>query len=167
MTTATTPSSPASSPAGSSAAAGPLRLRLAEQQGRDHLDGGWWPHSRDLGAELRELVDSFPPERGRVVRALYSPPDWEPGTPRNLPVAAGRIKVGSFPHDDTHRVQLTMSDRSVWHLVVVPVHFEADQGEEALLAATTPGNHHSASDLLHTVEGEASSVVADHWASST
>ena len=158
MTTATAPST------SSSAAAGPLRLRLAEHQGRDHLDGGWWPHSRDLAAELRELVDSFPPERGRVVRALYSPPDWEPGTPRNLPVAAGRVKVGSFPHDDTHRVELTMSDRSVWHLVVVPADFEADQGEEALLAATTRGNHHSASDLLHTVEGEAASVAADHWA---
>ncbi len=162
MTTSTAPST--SSPAGSPAPAGHLRLRLTEQQGHDHLDGGWWPHSRDLGVELRELVDGFPPERGRVVRALYSPPDWESGTPRNLPVAAGRIKVGSFPHDDTHRVQLTMSDRSVWHLVVVPVHFEAGQGEEALLAATTRGNHHSASDLLHTVEGEAAGVADDHWA---
>ncbi len=164
MTTAPAPST--SSSAGP-AAAGPLRLRLSEHQGDDHLDGGWWPHSRDLDVELRQLVDGFPPERGRVVRALYSPPDWEAGTPRNLPVAAGRVKVGSFPADDTHLLNLTMSDRSVWHLVVVPPEFTADQGEEALLAAATPGNRHHAADLLHTVEGEAASVRADHWPASS
>lgn len=157
MTTATAPST------SSAATPGQLRLRLTEHQGRDHLDGGWWPHSRDLGVELRELVDGFPPERGRVVRTLYSPPDWEAGAPRDLTVAAGRVKVGFFPHDDTHLVHLTMSDRSVWRLVVVPSDFAADQGEEALLAAATPGNRHDAGDLLHTVEDETASVPADHW----
>ena len=163
MTTATAPSSPASSPAGPPAA-GHLRLRLTEHQGHDHLDGGWWPHSRDLSVELRQLVDGFPPDRGRIVRVLYSPPAWENRPARSLPVAAGQVKVGFFPHDDTHLVHLTMSDRSVWLLAVVPPEFSDGHGEEALLAAATPGNHHSASDLLHTVEGEAASIVADHWA---
>ncbi|GHJ59505.1 hypothetical protein NOK12_20230 [Nocardioides sp. OK12] len=161
MTTATAPpttsTAPGLEPTG-------LRLRLAAHQGHDHLDGGWWPHSRDLSAELRRLVDDFPPERGRVVRVLYSPPDWDNRPVRSLPVAAGQVKVGFFPHDDTHLVHLTMSDRSVWLLAVVPPGFSADQGEEALLAAATSGNQHSAADLLHTVEGEAASVPADHWA---
>jgi hypothetical protein len=35
--------------------------------------------SRDLAVELADLVDHFPPQFGRIVRALFSPPvpeDW-------------------------------------------------------------------------------------------
>ena len=55
----------------------PLRLRMVEHVGRDQLDGGWWPQSRDLAVELADLVEHLPPQYGRVVRAVYSPPDWD------------------------------------------------------------------------------------------
>ena len=37
-----------------------LRLTMGAAAGKDRLDGGWWPHSRDLSTELADLVDSFP-----------------------------------------------------------------------------------------------------------
>src|SRR3954447_397461 len=79
----------------------PLRLRMGEAPAPGGLQGGWWPQSRDLAVELADLVDHFLPERGRIVRATYSPPDWDPA-PRRVPVARGYVKVGSFPRDDTH-----------------------------------------------------------------
>lgn len=141
----------------------PLRLRLARDLGRNHLDGGWWPYSRDLTAEVGDLVDHFPSDRGRVVRALFSPPDWEIA-PRRVPTARGYVKTGSFVRDDTHLVLLTLADRTVLHVLVVPPGFTREQGEEALLAAATAGNEHSAAELLATVVDQPPATdAADHW----
>ena len=129
---------------------GPLRLRLAEHPGRDRLDGGWWPRSRDLAGELADLVDQFPAQSGRIVRALFSPPDWDPA-PRRIPVRGRYVKVGSFPRDDSHLIQLRTSDRTVLHVLVVPPGFSDGQGAEAMLAAATSGNAHSATELLQEV----------------
>jgi hypothetical protein len=135
---------------------------MAEHPGSSHLDGGWWPHSRDLTVELADLVEHFPPESGRIVRALVSPPDWDPA-PRRIPVARGYVKVGSFPRDDTHLVYLSTADRTVLRVLVVPVGFTRDQGEEALLAAATAGNAHSATALLDEVTDHPDIEPMDHW----
>lgn len=140
----------------------PLRLRMSVPNGRNRLDGGWWPQSRDLVVELADLVDHFPPEFGRIVRALVSPPDWAPA-PRRIPVTGGYVKVGSFPRDDSHLIHLSTSDRSVLYVLVVPPGFTEDQGAEALLAAATSGNKHSAIDLLDTVTEYPDVDPFDHW----
>lgn len=141
---------------------GPVRLNLAEKPGRNHLDGAWWPQSRDLAVELADLVAHFPPRFGRIVRALFSPPDWDPA-PRRIPVAGGYVKVGSFPRDDSHLIHLTTSSRTVLHVLVVPPDFTADQGAEALLAAATPGYAHSADDLLEEVTNSPDVDPVDRW----
>lgn len=141
---------------------GPLRLRMARHPDRNHIDGGWWPQSRDLAVELADLVDHFPTQFGRIVRALVSPPDWDPA-PRRIPVAGGYVKVGSFPRDDTHVIHLKTSDRLVLHVLVVPPGYTDDQGAEALLAAAASGNAHPASDLLDTVTEYPDVDPMDHW----
>jgi hypothetical protein len=40
------------------------------------LDGNWWPHSADLGTELRALVPVLDHARGPVKRLLLSPAGW-------------------------------------------------------------------------------------------
>jgi hypothetical protein len=141
---------------------GPLRLNLAEDPGKNRLDGGWWPQSRDLAVELADLVDHFPSRSGRIVRALFSPPDWDPA-PRRIPVAGGHVKVGSFPRDDSHLIHLTMADRTVLYVLVVPPGVTDDQGAEALLAAATSGNAHSAADLLEEVAESPDVDPRDRW----
>jgi hypothetical protein len=157
-----TPTGPILVPESPSPSRVPLRLRMAVPNGRSRLDGGWWPQSRDLVVELADLVDHFPPEFGRIVRALVSPPDWDPA-PRRIPVTGGYVKVGSFPRDDSHLIHLSTSDRSVLYLLVVPPGFTEDQGAEALLAAATSGNKHSAIDLLDTVTEYPDVDPFDHW----
>ena len=140
----------------------PLRLRIAAHTGRGQLDGGWWPQSRDLAVELADLVDHFPPEQSRIVRTVFSPPDWDPA-PRRIPVARGYVKVGSFPHDDTHLVLLKTADHAVLRVLVVPPGMSPDQGDEALLAAATPGYAHTAACLLDTVSEHPDVDPEDHW----
>lgn len=143
---------------------GPLRLSLGTAGRRDHLQGGWWPQSRVLGVELADLVDHLPSARGRVIRALFSRPDWD-DLPRRVTVSGRLLRVGSFPGDDTHEVQLRMADHSVLRLLVVPPAFSAPQGAEAMLAAATPGNTHSATELLATVTDSPDVDPDDQWAS--
>lgn len=140
----------------------PLRLRMVEHVGRDRLDGGWWPQSRDLAVELADLVEHLPQQYGRVVRAVYSPPDWD-GAPRRVPVPGGYVKVGSFPRDDTHVIHLKTYDHNVLQVLVVPPQFTDDQGDEALLAAASPGNSHSAGEVLDHVTEHPDVDPADHW----
>jgi hypothetical protein len=131
----------------------PLRLLMSEQPGPDRLDGGWWPQSRDLAVELADLVTHFPPELGRIMRAVYSPPDWD-SHERRVPLAEGYLKVGSFPHDDTHVIDVQLRNRRRLRLLVVPPALTEAQGSEALLAAATVGYRHSPAELLSTVVDE-------------
>ena len=130
---------------------GPLRLRMADSPGSNRLDGVWWPRSRDLAAELTDLVDHFPVERlGRIVRVQVSAPDWD-AQPRHVLVRGGYVKVGPLPPADLHVVHLTTSDRTLLHVLVIPPSFTREQGQEALQAAMTRGNTCSTSDLLREV----------------
>jgi hypothetical protein len=140
----------------------PVRLSLSPTRGRDQLDGGWWPRSRDLGVELADLVDQFPSDVGRVMRAVYSPPDWDQA-PSRVTVARGWLKVGFFPRGDTHVVDVYTFDRTMIRLLVVPPDFSEEQGAEALLAAATPGNSHKAADLLDHVTDQAEVDPAALW----
>ncbi len=138
------------------------RLRLGERGAGDCLDGGWWPHSRDLAIELADLAASFPPELGRIVRALYSPPDWDLA-PQRIPVPDGYVKAGSFPGDDTHLMRLTMADGTVLRILVVPPALTDYQGAEALLAAASRGNSSTPAALLDTVTEFPEPDPDDHW----
>ncbi|HVK28608.1 MAG TPA: DUF5994 family protein [Nocardioides sp.] len=140
----------------------PLRVHLADPDPRNALDGGWWPQSRDLAVELADLVDHFPKDRGRVARALFSPPDWDP-SPRRVPVARGYVKVGSFPGDDTHLMTVTLTDRSRLRILVIPPTLTPEQGEEALLAASTRKNQHDADAVLAEVRNQPARNPLDHW----
>ena len=135
---------------------------MVEGPGRQRLDGGWWPHSRDLAVELADLVDHFPADRGRIVRAVFSPPDWD-ARPHRISVSRGTMKVGSFPRDDTHEIQLLLSDRSVLRILVAPPGLSEAQGTEALFAAARPGNQHTATSVLETVTEHPDSDPSDHW----
>ena len=70
--------------------------------------GAWWPASRSLETELSDLFARWPADAGRVMRVLYSPPDWD-DHPRSVAVGQGRrVKTGCFPDDDTRQLTLAM-----------------------------------------------------------
>ena len=140
----------------------PLRLRMSETPGQQPLDGGWWPQSRDLETELGDLVDNFPTGMGRIVRVLFSPPDWD-DSPKRVPTARGYVKVGFDPHDDTHVVVLSTSERQELCLLVVPPDMSRGKGEEALTAAVTPGYATSPTALLTAVRETPEQDDADQW----
>jgi hypothetical protein len=125
----------------------PLRIRLSDPDRPHPLDGGWWPQSRNLAAEMGDLVNHFPSERARIVRALYSPPDWD-DAPKRVTTARGYIEVAPFPRDQSPVLILTTSERRKLCLIVIPSSLSDSEGEAALEAAVTPYFAASPAQLL-------------------
>jgi hypothetical protein len=110
-------------------------LTLAAQPAPGKLGGAWWPQSRDLATELADLVDNFPEVRGRILRGLFSRPDWDL-TLRKIDIKRGVMKVGSFPSDNTHLMILSMSAApSRLTLLVVPPATDADTADALMAGA--------------------------------
>lgn len=141
---------------------GDLRLRLLEKPNEESLDGAWWPWSRDLTLEMRSLAAAFPSGLGRITQVGFSRPDWD-GTPRQVDLGTRMLRMGSFPDDDTHVLMVETSDGRRLTLLVVPHTFTDDQGEEAMLAASTAGNSHSGSEVLAEVTDKHDADPLDRW----
>ena len=135
---------------------------MAGHPGKHHLDGGWWPQSRDLAVELADLVDHFPAESGRIVRALVASPGWD-STPRIVPVTGRYVKVGTFPRDDADLILLKTSDRRTLYVLVVPPGLTHDQGSEALRAFAETGTADPASEVIDAVAGRPDHDPGGHW----
>jgi hypothetical protein len=139
------------------------RLRLARHVGHGTLDGGWWPRSRDLTTELTELAGDLAPELGTLDRVELSAADWD-GLPPAVELPPGTVAATTFSHEEeTHRIDLHLSGGTTLRLLVVPPAMTADQGEEALLAAATPGYEHTAASLLDTVSEYPDVDPRDQW----
>ena len=95
--------------------------------------GAWWPRNRTLADQLDDLFSAWPPQAGRIVRVLYSPPDWD-DRPRSVAVAGRRVKTGSFPRDDTHQLQLTLGDGVRRAITVIPPETAARAAHDILTA---------------------------------
>lgn len=154
------PSPPTRLPEKSQSLRPPLRLALSPTPGAGPIDGGWWPHSRELQTELADLVDHFPAVAGRVYRALYSRPDWST-QPRAISTGRGRMKVGSFPRDDTQLIVLSLSTRSLLRLAVIPP--DHPDGTEALARSSAATNTSTAAQILSTPTLGEESDASDHW----
>jgi hypothetical protein len=100
--------------------------------------GAWWPYNRTLADQLDDLFSAWPPQAGRIVRVLYSPPDWD-DRPRSVAVAGRRVKTGSFPRDDTRQLQLTLSDGVRRAITVIPPQTPARAAHDILTAIAADG----------------------------
>lgn len=147
----------------------PVRLRLTTRPGADRLGGGWWPRSLDPLAELSTLLPHVAPPADsgtRLVHAALTWDDWEHPDPLADPAAETTLEAGvriGWAPDERHVVVLTFSDATSLRLLVVPPDFTRGQGAEALLAAATAGNEHSAADLLDEVTDQVDVDPWDHW----
>jgi hypothetical protein len=125
----------------------PLRLRLKPKAPTTGwVDGGWWPRSRNLAAELPGLLAVLAVRLGRIERVSYQLADWTP-TVRRISCAGGVVRFGGYrtQHPDTVDV-LAASQRIT--LLVVPPDAPAQTAHAALMAAGHRGNTDAVETLL-------------------
>jgi hypothetical protein len=140
----------------------PLRLTLkptAPTTG--HVDGGWWPRSRNLAAELPPLLAVLAHRLGPIERVSYQLADWEP-TVRKIKIEGGVIRLGGFRSQRAHTIDV-IGARLRLTLLVVPPEAPGHAAHQSLLMAGHRGNADSVADLLAARSTTAETAAEQRW----
>lgn len=125
----------------------PQRVTLKSEVGSSgHVDGGWWPRSRDLAAELPGLLSELAGPWGRIERVSYNLTVWGP-VPRKLVVGNSVVRLAGYrsQHPDTIDV---ISGRRLITILVVPPEASTELAQRALTAAADPDDVDPIDELL-------------------
>ena len=125
----------------------PLRLRLKPKApSTGFVDGGWWPRSRDLAAELPSLLTVLSVRLGFIERVSYHLADWDP-TDRKISFGGGVVRLAGYHSQHPHTVDVIAARHRVT-LLVVPPEAAAQTAHAALMAAGQRGNTDDVEALL-------------------
>ncbi|MEV6611020.1 DUF5994 family protein [Kutzneria sp. NPDC051319] len=125
-----------------------LRLRLKPKGPvTGYVDGGWWPHSRDLAAELPELAAVLSVRLGPIQRIAYAMDTWETA-PNRVDVDGRHVRMEGFRSQDRDTVAVTGLNGQRLSLLVVPPDAGDTAGHDAMMAAAHRDNADSPSSIL-------------------
>ena len=114
------------------------------------VDGGWWPRSLDLIAELPALLMAGETAGyAEVRRVSFALAAWDGHPPRRSTMLNRVIKLGGFRSQDPAEISLV--DSSGWKrvtLVVVPPGTDPAVAGRALAMAGMNGDRHRAGEIL-------------------
>ena len=117
---------------------GPGRVRLRPPPPTGRVDGGWWPHSRNLAAELPALLAELQERLGVAERVSYNLDDWEPAESR-ISVRGSVVCLSGFHFQRRDTVDV-LGARNRLTLLVLPPDTPDRAADDALTAAGRPGN---------------------------
>lgn len=125
-----------------------LRLKLKPKApATGHVDGAWWPRSRDLSAELPGLLAVLAIRLGGVERVSYNLPTWD-AAPRRLHIGGRQVRLGGFHAQHPHTVDVIGSNGSRLTLLVVPPATDRRTAHRTLMTASRRDNVDSIDRLL-------------------
>lgn len=123
-----------------------VRLRLKpEAPLSGHVDGSWWPRSRDLAAELPTLLAAVTDRLGGAERVSYHLDDWDPPG-RSVDVDGVSVRLSGFRFQRTDTVDVLGRKNRITLLVIPPE--TSPQTADDALAAAQPGNTDAIDALL-------------------
>lgn len=114
-----------------------LRLTIkADTAAPSRYDGGWWPRSQSLAAELPILIRALTLRLGMIRRIGYNPDTWGLMA-RHMTVDGHTIRIEGFTGLDPYSIRITGMAPGVLCLLVVPPDAIEHTGHAALTAAAT------------------------------
>lgn len=142
-----------------------LRLRLKPGgPATGFVDGGWWPRSRDLEAELPVLLAVLAVRLGPIESVSYHLDTWSP-TPRKITLDGRLVRLAGYRSQHPATVDVLSAGHRVI-LLVVPPEGEPEAAHGALMAAGHRGNADPVDTLLlaGSADGAAEAdEVAQQW----
>ncbi|WP_280330194.1 DUF5994 family protein [Nocardia wallacei] len=131
-----------------------LRLEL-DTAGTANIDGVWWPHSRDLVAELTSLLAVLRPGLGPIRRVIYHLDEWS-AAPSELDNAGRRVRLDGSRHRRARTLEVIGDDigATLTLRIITPVadadmvaahqHWDYERGQGTDAAAWLRARHRSA-----------------------
>lgn len=98
------------------------------------VDGAWWPASRDLAAELPDLVAALAARMGTVERVGYNLGAWDV-VPRKVRVDGQVVRMGGFRSQDAATLRV-LGARNGLTLLVVPPETDERAAQRILTSAS-------------------------------
>jgi hypothetical protein len=119
-----------------------------------HVDAAWWPRSRDLEAELPDLLEVIWTAAREVDRVAYPVHSWLP-VPRRLDIDGHRVRLGGFTHQDPSMISL----RDAWgaerlDILVIPPDAAPELAAAAMVMASRSGPNERAARMLDLLAAE-------------
>ncbi|MGW7535427.1 DUF5994 family protein, partial [Amycolatopsis sp. NPDC054798] len=105
---------------------------------RGHVDGGWWPRSADLAAELPALAAALEAWVGPVARVSYHLDTWGT-TARKVRLGDRIVRLEGFRATDPDTVMVFGTDSRRVSLLVVPREAPGGAARAALRSAAAGG----------------------------
>lgn len=134
------------------------RLRLEPTRSPQAvLDGGWWPRSTELAAELPGLVLAIDELHGPIDRLVVNADGWDSRPPR-IGFADRVLRLGYFVSQPVSLLTALCANGDRVDLLVVPPDTERGRAERAMAVAATTGNHIHAPDILPGIAGGTASA---------
>jgi hypothetical protein len=112
-----------------------------------YVDGAWWPHSKDLAAELPDLLAVLSVRLGRISRVLYRLGEWTT-SPARMSTAGRTIRLDGYRRQPVNTVEVLGLNGTKLALLVVSPDADADQAHATMMAAAGPGNTLTVDNLL-------------------
>jgi hypothetical protein len=139
-----------------------LRLSLKpDTRITGHLDGAWWPRSRDMALELPALVTVLDRLWGRITRITVHEGMW-PDLPAGVPVGVHMVRLGWFgPEQEQDDLCLFSYKTGRWDLLVVPPECDPARAADLMAAAADVHETRGSTVLLSSVAaGQSGAAVA-------
>jgi hypothetical protein len=135
-----------------------VRLRLKPKApATGSVDGGWWPRSWDLAAELPDLLAVLAVRLGRIERVSYHLGEWG-DTVHKVGVDGRLVRLDGFRTQHANTVDV-LSARERITLLVVPPEMSEHAAHAALMTAAHRGNTDDVESML--VDRTGSDAAAD------
>ncbi|WP_394619624.1 DUF5994 family protein [Lentzea sp. JNUCC 0626] len=126
----------------------PLRVRLRPKAPTTgHVDGAWWPRTRDLAAELPALLAVPAVRLGDISRVSYNLTEWDTA-PRHIAVEGVRVHLDGFWSRPEHTVAVVAGNRRRLVLLLVPPDCDPFTAHQAMLHAAHRQNTDTVEKLL-------------------
>jgi len=117
-----------------------LRLKLKPKApATGHVDGAWWPRSRDLTAELPALLAVLAVRLGPIERVSYNLTAWE-AAPRRFDIGGRQVRLGGFHAQHPHTVDVIGPRGSRLTLLVLPPATDPEAAHRTLMTASSRDN---------------------------
>jgi hypothetical protein len=140
-----------------------LRLRLKPRGPvTGFVDGGWWPRSRDLPAEVPALLTVLAVRLGRVESVSYNLDEWGP-TARKMTLDGRLVRLEGYRSQHLATIDVHAANQRIT-LLVVPPEATQEAAHGALKAAGRRANADSVEALLRAGDaGDADELAQLRW----
>lgn len=125
-----------------------IRLLLKpDGDGSGHVDGAWWPHSRDLTQELPMLLDAVAPRLGAVKRVIFRIQEWD-AAPKQLHYGDRTVSLDGYHSQRMDTIYISDLDRRQLVLLVVPPMTDPHFAHDVMTSAAVPGSTAAPTELM-------------------